>query len=303
MSEVYAFLTTYQVDNPLISLELPFLDDYVSPYVFPYLPIQVQTHFHQIIATIILYHSIYVLSVLFSPLLFPNIFKNLSKRTQVDFHVHIVSMIQSISILILCIPFFVTTDHEDYIGNTSHERVFGSTGYLGLITTLALGYFTWDALISTVYVAYFGPGFLIHGIMSAMVYFIGLTPFIQYYAPIFILFEISTPFLNLRWFGLKIPGLIPESFQLVNNAILILIFFLVRICFGWYQAFTLFSDFYYLWDHELFSPFSAVIIFTGNMVLNVLNIYWFYRMVKVAYAILADMFTGSTAREEAKKDI
>ena len=65
----------------------------------------------------------------------------------------------------------------------------------------------------------------------------------------------------------------------------------------------LFGDFYDEYQDPRFNTIGAIVIFTGNMILNVLNLYWFYRMVKVAYAILADMFTGSNERDEAKKDI
>jgi hypothetical protein len=181
--------------------------------------------------------------------------------------------------------------------------MFAYTPYCGFVTTAALGYFIWDAIISLIYVKYFGVGFLTHGVVSSAVFYIGLGPFIAYYSAIFILFELSTPFLNLRWFGLKFPNLFPSSFQLINNSILILIFFFVRICYGWYQASMLFTDFYYTYQDPRFNTVGAVVIFIGNMILNLLNLYWFYRMVRVAYAILADMFNGSDDHEEAKKDI
>lgn len=63
----------------------------------------------------------------------------------------------------------------------------------------ACGYFLWDALISTYYVRWFGIGFVVHGILSLQIFLFSYHPFLQYYGPAFLLFEASTPFLNMHW--------------------------------------------------------------------------------------------------------
>lgn len=291
--QLSTFFTTSPYDDPLASLRIPYIDEYIKPL---YTHDTLDKHIHGLIGAVLAYHSIYVLSSIISPLLFPKTFKTLSTKTKIDFHVHVVSMIQSLLILVLIYPAF---NHPALID----DRVFGYVPYSGFLTTLALGYFIWDTIISLVYVQYFGVGFLFHGIISAFVFFVGLSPFISFYAPVFILFEISTPFLNLRWFGLKFPNLFSETFNLINNAILISIFFFIRIGYGWYSAILLFKDFYEVYDDPRFSKFNGAVMFFGYLGLSVLNLYWFYRMAKVAYAILADMFTGSNERDEVKKDI
>lgn len=286
-------LTATRFHDPLGWVRLPYVEELVVPL---YTHETLDKHIHELIACILFYHSVYLTSSFLAPVMFPQTFRTMTTKTRVDFHVHVVSMIQSVLILLLILPLF-----NDPV--LLADRMFGYTPYCGFVTTAALGYFVWDAIISLVYVKYFGVGFLIHGVVSASVFYIGMGPFIAYYSGIFILFELSTPFLNLRWFGLKFPNVFPSSFQLVNNAILILIFFCVRICYGWYQASKLFTDFYFSYQDPRFNIVGAMIIFTGNTILNLLNLYWFYRMVKVAYAILADMVSGSDEREAAKKDI
>lgn len=292
-NSIASFFTSNRYNDPLSHVQLPFVDEYIKPlYNNPTLDL----HIHELFLVILGYHGIFIASSIIAPLLFPNAFKLLSRKNKVDFHIHVVSMVQSIVILIAIIPLF-----NDPI--LSQDRIFGYTPYGGLVATMALGYFIWDTLISIRYVHYFGVGFLIHGLVSSSVFAIGLTPYIFHYAAIFILFEISTPFLNLRWFGIRFPKLFPEWFNLMNNAILILIFFFIRLLYGWYQAYQLGKDFYDSSDDERFNLFYTLVIMGGNSILNVLNLYWFYRMAKVAYAVIADMISGGNEHDDAKKDI
>jgi hypothetical protein len=41
---------------------------------------------------------------------------------------------------------------------------------------------------------------VVHGIACFLVYFLGFKPYLNYYGPIFLMFEISTIFLNIHWF-------------------------------------------------------------------------------------------------------
>jgi hypothetical protein len=179
MSSLYDFLSTPQHKHPLPALRLPLVDEYIAPFVNPHVPAAVQAHLHLLIATILGYQAIFTVSSFISPLLFPRVFERLSKKTKIDFHVHIVSMIQSFVILLLCIPCFIDptaphfatkkldVDWQEFLklSSTSETRVFGAAEYHAFIATLALGYFMWDTLVSLVYVSYFGLGFLIHGIL------------------------------------------------------------------------------------------------------------------------------------------
>lgn len=294
MSSFLTLLKGPIYEDPLIlHLNIPYVDTYLTPYIPSSLE-RVSHHIHEIIFIIGFYHSIFLLSSLISPWIVD--FSKVSRKTQIDFHVHVVSFIQSILIVLSIVPLFCNSTLSD-------DRVFGSTPYTALVTTAAFSYFVWDSIISTVYVNLFGVQFLLHGVISSMVFFIGMTPFIQYYAGVFILFELSTPFLNLRWFGLKFPHWFSATFNLLNNIVLILVFFVVRICYGWYQAITLFGDFYENLHDPRFKPGYALIIFLGYNILGVLNFYWFYRMAKVAVAIIADMISGKDEHDEAKKDI
>lgn len=66
-------------------------------------------------------------------------------------------------------------------------------------------------------------------------------PVVNYYAPVFILFELSTPFLNFHWFfdKLDMTGSAP---QLYNGIVLMATFAGSRLVWGTYNFFTVFPD-------------------------------------------------------------
>lgn len=66
-------------------------------------------------------------------------------------------------------------------------------------------------------------------------------PFVNYYAPVFILYELSSPFLNIHWFCDKL-GLTGSRLQLYNGILLIGTFFACRLVWGTYSSVRVFSD-------------------------------------------------------------
>lgn len=68
-------------------------------------------------------------------------------------------------------------------------------------------------------------------------------PFVNYYAPTFILYELSSPFLNIHWFCDKL-NMTGSKIQLYNGFILLGTFFTARLCWGTYQSFRVFADIY-----------------------------------------------------------
>jgi len=138
----------------------------------------------------------------------------------------------------------------------------------------------------------------------------GQRPFVNYYAPIFLLYELSTPFLNLHWFFDKVH-MTGTKAQLYNGLVLIGTFFACRLVWGSYQSFNAMSDIYKatrepagtLWSKsphynattipstdantaamrfagEDAVPYWLAVAYLGsNTVLNTLNWYWFKAMI------------------------
>jgi len=59
------------------------------------------------------------------------------------------------------------------MGTSVVERVYGYTGASGLIQGLACGYFVWDVVVSTRYIAIFGPGIWAHAVTALCVFSFG----------------------------------------------------------------------------------------------------------------------------------
>ena len=66
-------------------------------------------------------------------------------------------------------------------------------------------------------------------------------PFCNYYGPVFILYELSSPFLNIHWFCDKL-NLTGSSIQWYNGMILLATFFSCRLVWGTYQSVHVYQD-------------------------------------------------------------
>jgi len=142
-------------------------------------------------------------------------------------------------------------------------------------------------------------------------------PFLYFYCPVFLLYELSSPFLNIHWFCDKLD-LTGSIYQAINGALLTSTFFACRICWGQYSSYQVFHDIYLalsaghsqpptlVSDAEVRNSRSgdlslayadsktqttafmgteylplwlAVTYLASNLVLNGLNIWWFGKMV------------------------
>ncbi|KAL6949106.1 hypothetical protein ACO0QE_001596 [Hanseniaspora vineae] len=222
---------------------------------------------------------------------------------------HVVSLVQSLIILELCIKTifkyqeyyfhwfnFATLFQPDKLSQLTshaHTRIFETTSENVVICLMAAGYFLWDLFIS-MYCSTLP--FVMHGLVSFVVYSIGLKPFINYYACIFLIFELSNPFLNIRWFSIKyqftsladskkktVLGSLLTKFFLINEIVFMLTFFNCRIVWGFVQIGLLINDFVIVRNDPRMDFLSASIIVCGNFMLDILNVYWFQTMVRIAY--------------------
>lgn len=218
----------------------PFLFEFVKPYAdalsLPTLPY----HIHEVLFALVFYQTIEsIISPVLSTYFFPSIYPNLAFRTRINWDVHAVSMVQSCIINVLAL-WIVFTDKERKSMNAL-ERVYGYTGALGLIQGLAAGYFLWDVAVSTRYYRIFGPGIWAHAVAALFVFSFGFRPFCNYYGPVFVLYELSSPFLNVHWFCDKL-GMTGSKLQWYNGIILLATFFGCRLVWGTYQSLQVYQD-------------------------------------------------------------
>lgn len=119
----------------------------------------------------------------------------------------------------------------------------------------------------------------------------------NYYGCVFILWELSTPFLNIHWFFDKV-NMTGSSAQLYNGILLLFTFFSARLIYGTYQSFCVFSDMWaavnahpaktfseslvmqYATPESTVPTWLAVSYLASNITLNTLNFYWFIMMIR-----------------------
>lgn len=213
---------------------------------------------------------------------------------RLNWDVHVVSFVQATIINVLAISVMIL-DNERAEMNQA-ERVYGYTGAGGMIQALATGYFLWDLLVTAVYLPIFGISMLTHAVCALIVFSFGFRPFVNYYGCVFILWELSSPFLNIHWFCDKL-NMTGSSLQLYNGILLIATFFSCRLVYGTYQSAHVFIDVWsalcapstpttdrqgvLLFTHkEKPVPVWLAILYLGsNITLNSLNFYWFLKMV------------------------
>lgn len=230
----------------------------IRPYaLFLNLP-SLPDHIHEVVLAFAFYQSIHsFISPWLSPKLFPRHYPNFNRRTKLNWDVHVVSFVQS-SVINSVALWVMFTDKERKDMNTG-ERVYGYTGACGLTQALATGYFIYDLLVSAAHVKIFGIGMVFHGLSALWVFSLGFVsilssqdvrsvsltvfqrPFVNFYTPTFILYELSSPFLNIHWFLDKI-NMTGGKAQWYNGMMLLFTFFSCRLIWGTYQSVHVYID-------------------------------------------------------------
>ncbi|KAF2130231.1 DUF887-domain-containing protein [Dothidotthia symphoricarpi CBS 119687] len=285
------------------------------PYIQPvadFLSLQtLPLHFHELVLAYSFYH---VTNKYISPALsryfFPRIYPAFNARTKLNWDVHVVSFVQSVVICALAL--WVMYADDERFGMDAQERVYGYTGASGLIQAFAGGYFLWDLVITLQNVQIFGIGMLLHAISALCVFGLGFRPFVNFYASSFILYELSSPFLNIHWFCDKLNKT-GSTIQFLNGIALLITFFSCRIVWGSYQSVCVFSDVFQAYKAgtiTLFDPdvgklntttatsaalktdmmrfaegqtvplWLAGAYLASNITLNTLNWFWFGKMIE-----------------------
>lgn len=183
-----------------------------------------------------------VLAPWLSPKLFPNHYPKFNARTKLNWDVHVVSLVQSV--LVNSAALWVMFTDEERKSMSAGERVFGYTGACGLVQALAVGYFLYDLIVSIVHLRIFGVGLLFHAVSALWVFSLGFRPFLNFYGPVFILYELSSPFLNIHWFLDKV-NMTGGRAQWYNGMLLLFMFFSCRLVWGTWQSVVVYRDMWY----------------------------------------------------------
>jgi hypothetical protein len=129
-------------------------------------------HIHEVILALLFYQTInVVVAPALSRYLFPNVYSSFNKRTQINWDVHVVSMVQSLLVNTTAI-WIIFYDQERSQMNWA-AKIWGYDGALGFLQSLAGGYFLWDLFTCTYHIDIFGVGMLAHAISACTVFSLG----------------------------------------------------------------------------------------------------------------------------------
>ncbi|CAE6420717.1 unnamed protein product [Rhizoctonia solani] len=291
-----------------IFTEMPVLDEIGATLgrqlSLPYLPGHLQT----IAYSFGVFTMIYIVSALTSPFIAPGTYPKLPRRTKHSWNVHAVSMAHAIVIGPMAAHRLLTLPE---VG--SSEKAFGWNESMGLLHGIAVG-FVWDTIESVL--AQVEIGFIIHGLACTLIFGLSYRPFMAFYGPSALVWEISTPFLNSKiqrsFLGRKLSHIFPRlcfsslvclllnkqakccdhsywiryldklqmtggPLQAINGFILLGLFFTVRVCYGLYMSFDFFQTL--LAVHGSIPIGLTLTYGLGNIALNVLNLFWFTKMI------------------------
>ncbi|XXG99097.1 AMP deaminase [Hypoxylon texense] len=289
---------------------IPALSKAVQPWAdylkLPTLPL----HIHEVVIMAALYHFVgSVVSPVLSRRFFPTQYAALSRSRKLNWDVHVVSLVQSTTINALALWVMFVDDERKNMD--WQERIWGYTGGAAMIQAFAAGYFLYDLIITASHPNIFGLGMLAHAVSALLVYSFGFRPFVNYYSTNFILWELSSPFLNIHWFFDKL-GMTGSRAQLYNGLMLIFTFFSCRLVWGTYQSVLVARD---VWAALRVTPkvlatlgpeevlnaafpsqyaqtmqyvsqstsvplWLAAVYMGANLTLNSLNFYWFFKMIE-----------------------
>ncbi|KAL0074993.1 TLC domain-containing protein [Phycomyces blakesleeanus] len=240
-----------------------------------------KNHWQIVLLSAVICTIIYEISRLISPVLFPKTFQFFKGYNGPNWHVHVVSTVHCL--IVVTGSFFIMADDT-----LKSDRVFGYVPWAADIYSVSCGYFLWDTFTALYFYKDQGITMVVHGIASFSVFIFSFYPFVNYYGAIFLMYELSTIFLNFNWFMDKL-GWTGSKIQLVNGIVLLTTFFCARIIFGFYMSFQFLMDIYAVRDRV---PLRLWIVYgVADVVTMGLNVYWFGLMVKMLRKRFSGAFT------------
>lgn len=250
-------------------------------------------HAHEAVISFFLYQFVLypVIAPWLNRVLLGKHYEDKSQVEKINFDIHTVSMFQSVVSIFLIWPLLWLP--------FGMNLVTYYNSYASFVSAITAGYFLWDIYVCLKYYKLFGVGFLFHAVAALCIIGLTLRPVCQAWVGRFLLFEASTPFVNINWYITQLARgstrpVVPTWFNVLNGILLILVFFLVRLVWGFIAVGILIKEMLEVWD-EIPLYVSSVILGI-NISLDLLNIHWFSKMLRIA----KKMANGS--KRVAKRD-
>lgn len=254
-------------------------DPFLSLRPFPANPTnQFVEHWHEVLFFVVFFHTIMLAAPMVNSKVFGQFYNDLSKKdqkTKLNYDIRIVSLIQAIMSVFFCIPMFF---HPLFKENP----VRGTYPFAAFVNSFTVGYFIWDLLYCCAFhFDLFGMEFLFHAFGALFVFGTTYFPFCQPYLCSFLIYELSTPFVQLHWMFTRSPkGMWSDKLITINGLCLMVAFFSVRLIWGVYATI---KSIFLCWPERSHYPIWLLpCVYLLNSGFQFLNFMWFSKMIKIA---------------------
>lgn len=184
----------------------------------------------------------------------------------------------------------VSLVHNSLAGPYSIYLLLGWPAHVDGITTaygpatwmlaISLGYFIWDTLVSLIMFRTIKVDMLLHAMVCTLGTYLAMKPLFQYESIGFLVFECSTPFLNL--FRLAQAFKCNNRLQLTFGIVFAFSFFVFRMMWGtvFVLGYTLPHIYQLHSQGDIGSPLACV-CYAVSCMLFLLNCYWFRSILRM----------------------
>lgn len=258
------------------------------------------SHWHEILFFVFFFHGLFLLGSKVNSFIFGSWYDNLEQtnaKLKKDFDVRFVGICQAILSVWFCIPMFF---HPKF----KNDPVLGEYPFASFVASFTIGYFIWDLIYCCIFhFELYGIEFLFHAGGALFVFGSTLVPFFQPYLCSFLIYELSTPFVQYHFMLSNSPDNCPaflgkhkKTAVIANGACLILTFFSSRIIWGVFA--TLYSM-YIVWPvKDQYNYLFLIIVYVLNCGFQFLNFTWFSKMIRLGSKLLA----GNTTKRSKKNE-
>eukprot|EP00128_Syssomonas_multiformis_P011192 Colp12_sorted_trinity150504_noHs@29388 len=256
----------------------------------------VHTPFHNVIAASFVFTAItyFVSSRILCPAL-SKTYRDLSEEKKVDWNSRVASSIHATVVGLACLYVLYYDVH-------AAENPYTNLSWIArFFMAISVGYLGFDFLLILFNFKAFGNlslnlQTLGHHVVAASGFYWSIDyQVFQYFCAYRLMSEVSTPFVNLRWYLAVNPKWKNSHLYLINGVVLMLIFFACRIVaipFFYHRWYVTFDGIYGV-------PWWLRIVFTYTaFFLDGLNLFWFNKLVTGVMKMLKDQNKDRSKEEE-----
>ncbi|KAJ2393339.1 hypothetical protein GGI05_002447 [Coemansia sp. RSA 2603] len=256
------------------------------PRLAPYWP--------RVFVSAALFELVFRLGFVLTPVLFPSSWGRLKKVERYKWCVRLASSAHAV---------YMVTRALVVIANTKlrSNPLHGYDPVAESAFSVTVGYFLWDIIDTYKHIDIAGIGFMAHAVMAFGVYLLSFAPFLQYYGACFMMFEVSTLFLNIH-LSLEDLGLQDAIMYFINGTALVSSFFFARIVYGTILSINVWKG---IASSEIpINPLISVFVKLANLTLMGLSYYWFSVIIVTAKrnALDADLIRALDEMENRKEE-